>query len=73
MYCKQYSVNDIRAQTCGRETFGRRRLGADIWAQRHLGAKTFGPKTFGREMRCSALFTIIFYYFQKILYTPFFL
>ena len=36
----------------------------DIWAQRHLGAKTFG-----REMRSSALPTIIFYFFQKKIFT----
>ena len=44
---------------------GLRHLGADIWAGGHLGAKTFGRKTFGREMRSSALPTIIFYFFQK--------
>ena len=31
----------------------------------HLGAKTFKRKTFGREMRCSALFAIIFLPFFK--------
>ena len=49
----------------GARHLGARHLGADIWARGHLGAKTFGPKTFGREMRSSALPTIIFYFFQK--------
>ena len=41
---------DKRSTTFGRETSGRR----------HLGARTFG-----REMRCSALFTTIFLLFSK--------
>ena len=32
----------------------------DIWARGHLSAETFG-----REMRCSALFAIIFLLFSK--------
>ena len=55
MGCRQRKCGH-RNPTFGRNTIGRK----DIWVQRHLGAKTFG-----REMRSSALPTIIFYFFQK--------
>ena len=46
--------------TFGHETLGRRRLGT-----RTFGCKDIRRKTFGCEMRCSALFTIIFLLFSK--------
>src|SRR6218665_985306 len=54
---KTYNTAYVNADAVARSrTFGRRRLGAAVWApafgRRRLGARPFGRRTFGRRPLC---------------------